>query len=325
MEAIMRTIAIEEHFLSAAWRPMGEENARTRPYVYDDVLLPRLVDLGDGRLKDMDESGIDVQVIMHTLFPDTHPDAVRLVRETNDQLAEAIAAHPDRYAGFAILPWAHPEAAVEEMKRAVLSLGFNAVMGNGAPNGRFLDDPSFFPVWRQAAELNTPIYLHPMYPSKAVMDAYFEGFDPHMKWLLSTSCWGWHSELGLHALRLIVSGLFDRLPTLQLIIGHMGEMLPFMLDRIDDRMTRAKNNLQRKVSEYFRQNFHISTSGFFSEPTLLLALHTVGADRIIFAIDYPYSSNRQGREFLDKLSISEADKAKITHLNAERLLRIAKS
>ena len=136
---------------------------------------------------------------------------------------------------------------------------------------------------------------------------------------------GWHSELGLHALRLIVSGLFDRLPTLQLIIGHMGEMLPFMLDRIDDRMTRAKNNLQRKVSEYFRQNFHISTSGFFSEPTLLLALHTVGADRIIFAIDYPYSSNRQGREFLDKLSISEADKAKITHLNAERLLRIAKS
>jgi predicted TIM-barrel fold metal-dependent hydrolase len=131
--------------------------------------------------------------------------------------------------------------------------------------------------------------------------------------------------LGLHTLRLIVSGLFDRLPALQVIIGHMGEMIPFMLDRIDDRISRTKVNLQRKVSEYFVQNFHITTSGFFSEPPLRLALDTVGADRIIFAIDYPYSANRKGREFLDKLSINEADKAKITHLNAERLLRIGKS
>jgi hypothetical protein len=321
----MRTIAIEEHFLSAACKQIADELMKTRPHMYDNVLLPKLVDLGDDRLKDMDESGIDVQVLMHTLVPDTNQDAVRLAREANDQLAETIAMHPDRYAGFAILPWAHPEAAVVEMKRAVQSLGLNAVMGNGTANGRFLDDPSFFPVWQQAAELNVPVYIHPAPPPKAVLDAYFGGFDPHMQWLLATSCWGWHSELAIHALRLIASGLFDRLPALQLIIGHMGEMLPFMLDRIDDRMTRGKNNLKRKVSEYFLQNFHISTSGFFSEPPLLLALDTVGADRILFAVDYPYSPNKHGREFLDKLSISEADKAKITHLNAERLLRIGKN
>ena len=320
----MRTIAIEEHFLSAACRPIFEKQAKTPPTI-EETVLSKLLDLGDGRLKDMDESGIDVQVLMHTLFPDTHPDAVGLARETNDQLAEAIATHPDRYAGFAILPWAHPEAAVDEMKRAVRSLGFNAVMGNGAANGRFLDDPSFLPVWEQAAVLNVPVYIHPALPPGAVSDAYFEGFDPPLKWLLSTSCWGWHSEMGLHALRLIFSGLFDRLPSLQLIIGHMGEMFPFMLDRIDDRMSRCENNLKLKVSDYFQQNFHISTSGFFSEPPLFLGLHTIGADRIMFAVDYPFSSNRQGRQFLDKLSISQADKAKITHLNAERLLRIGKN
>jgi hypothetical protein len=305
-------------------KPLVEEVMKTRPYMYDTVLLPKLADLGDDRLRQMDEWGIDVQVLMHTLFPDTHPDVVRLARETNDQIAEAIAAHPDRYAGFALLPWAHPEAAVDEMTRAVQSLGLNAAMCNGTANGRFLDDPSFFPVWQQAAALNVPVYIHPAPPPAVVTDAYFDGFDPHMKWLLSTSCWGWHAELGVHALRLIISGLFDRLPELQVIIGHMGEMFPFMLDRIDDRITRGTSSLKRKVSEYFQQNFHISTSGFFSEPPFYLALHTVGADRIMFAVDHPYSSNKQGRQFLDKLAVSEADRAKISYLNAEKLLRIGK-
>lgn len=317
----MRTIAIEEHFLSMACKPIVEKGTVTNPYFYEPV-SSKLVDLGDDRLKNMDEWGIDVQVIMHTIFPDTHPDAIRLARETNDQLAAAVGAHPDRYAGFAILPWGHPEAAVDEIKRSVRSLGFNAVMGNGTTSERFLDDPSFFPVWQQAAELNVPVYIHPMYPPRAVTEAYFTGFDPNVNLLLATTCWGWHSEMGLHALRLILSGLFDRLPTLQVIIGHMGEMLPFMLDRIEDWVTPVANHLKRKVSDYFRENFIISTSGMFSEPPLVLTLDAIGADRIIFAVDYPYSSNRQGREFLDNLHISTDDKAKITHLNAERLLGI---
>jgi predicted TIM-barrel fold metal-dependent hydrolase len=320
----MRTIAIEEHFLSSACRTIVEGAMKTHAFMYDNTLLPKLFDLGEDRLQEMDRCGIDVQVLMHTLIPGAHPDVVQLARETNDQIAEAMAAHPDRYAGFAALPWAHPEAAVAEMKRAVQSLGLNAVMCNGTVNGRFLDDPSFFDIWRQAAELDVAVYIHPAPPPKGVMDAYFEGFDPHMQWLISTSCWGWHSEVGLHALRLIVTGLFDRLPGLQVIIGHMGELFPLMLDRIDDRMTRGKNNLERKISEYFLNNFHISTSGFFSEPPLRLAMDTIGVDRIMFAIDHPYSFNQQGREFLDKLTISDADKAKITHLNAERLLRIGK-
>lgn len=319
----MRTIAIEEHFISTAVRPIVEEAVRAQPFFYRSV-SSKLADLGDDRLKDMDEWGIDIQVLMHTMFPDTHPEAVRLAQEANDQLAAVVAAHPDRYAGFAILPWGHPDAAVEETKRAVRSLGLNGVMGNGMANGCFLDDPSFFPIWEQAAELDVPVYIHPAYPPKAVADPYFTGFDPDVNLLLATTCWGWHSEVGLHALRLIVSGLFDRLPSLQVIIGHMGEMFPFMLDRIEDWMTPVARNLKRKVSEYFRENFHISTSGFFSEPPLVLALETIGAERIIFAVDYPYGSNRRGREFLDRLGISEDDKARITHLNAERLLGIRK-
>ncbi|MDA8306217.1 MAG: amidohydrolase family protein [Deltaproteobacteria bacterium] len=319
----MRTIAIEEHFLSTACKPIVEEGVREQPFFYRSV-SSKLADLGDDRLKEMDEWGIDVQVLMHTMFPDTHPEAVRLAQKTNDELAAAIAAHPDRYAGFAILPWGHPEAAVEEIKRAVRSLGFNGVMCNGRANGLFLDDPSFFPVWKQAAELNVPVYIHPAYPPKPVADAYFTGFDPDVNLLLATTCWGWHSEVGLHALRLIVSGLFDRLPALQVIIGHMGEMFPFMLDRIEHWMTPVAKNLKRKATEYFRENFYISTSGFFSEPPLVLALETIGADRIIFAVDYPYNSNRDGREFLDGLRIGMSEKAKITHLNAERLLGIKK-
>ena len=319
----MRTIAIEEHFLSTACQPIMAERLKQEQFPFDTV-WSKLVDLGDDRLKDMDVSGIDVQVLMHTFFPDSHPDAVRLARETNDELAGTIASHPDRYAGFAVLPWTHPEAAVDELKRVVGSPGINAAMANGMANGRFLDDPSFFPVWQQAAALNVPVYIHPSLPPKAVSDAYYTGFNPPVNWLFQAVCWGWHSEVGLHALRLILSGLFDRLPTLQVIIGHMGEMFPFMLDRIDDWMTPVVKNLKRKVSDYFLDNFYISTSGFFSQPPLVLALSTIGSDRIIFAVDHPYSTNRQGREYLDKLSISKADKARIMHLNAERLFRIGK-
>lgn len=324
----MRTIAIEEHFLAEGFSEAMRRYAPGQGVGANPALAAerqaRLADLGDLRLKEMDEGGIDLQVISHAVtgtLPLTGDESVRLARQANDQLAAAIAAHPDRFAGFAILPMSEPEAAAE-LERAVRSLGFKGAMVNGTTNGRFLDDPAFLPVLERAVALNVPIYLHPAEPPTAVRDAYYSGFDPAVSYTLATSGWGWHSEVAIHALRLILAGTFDRLPTLQVIIGHMGEMIPFMLARINNVLTPVAKRLQRHVPDYFLENFYITTSGFFTESLLAMALQTIGADRIIFAVDYPYSANHQGRAFLDRVSISPADKAKIAHLNAERLLKL---
>jgi predicted TIM-barrel fold metal-dependent hydrolase len=288
----------------------------------------RLADLETLRLQDMDTSGIDLQVISDigsSLTPRSGDEGVQLMRESNDQVAEAIAAHPDRFAGFATLPMTEPGAAVDELERAVRSLGLQGAMIFGTTNGRFLDDPAFLPVLERAAALSVPIYLHPTMPPAPVREAYYTGLDPAVGFVLSTSGWGWHSEVGIHALRLILAGVFDRLPTLQIIIGHMGEMIPFMLARIDDTLTPLAKQLQRPVPDYFLHNFHMTTSGFFTDPPLLLAMQVVGVDRIMFSVDYPFSTNEQGRAFLDHTSLSPADKEKISHLNAERLLRLAQA
>jgi hypothetical protein len=288
----------------------------------------RLADLDTLRLQDMDTSRIDLQVISDigsSLAPRSGDEGVRLTRESNDQVAAACAAHPDRFAGFATLPMTEPGAAVDELERAVRSLGLQGAMIFGTTNGRFLDDPAFLPVLERAAALSVPIYLHPTMPPAPVREAYYTGLDPAVGFVLSTSGWGWHSEVGIHALRLILAGVFDRLPTLQIIIGHMGEMIPFMLARIDDTLTPIAKQLQQPVSEYFLHHFHITTSGFFTDPPLLLAMQVMGADRIMFSVDYPFSTNEQGRAFLDHASLSPADKEKISHLNAERLLRLAQA
>jgi predicted TIM-barrel fold metal-dependent hydrolase len=321
----MRTIAIEEHYLASGFREaMNRLEGSSARAIFARV-EEKLGDLGAGRLKDMDAGGIDLQVLSHNvvnLEALSVSEAVKLAKQANDQLAAAIAAHPDRFAGFATLPMTDPLAAADELERAVSALGFKGAMISGTTRGLFLDDPSFLPILERAVALDVPIYLHPAEPPEIVMKAYYAGFDPAVSRFFSTSGWGWHSELGIHSLRLILAGVFDRLPKLQIIIGHMGEMIPFMLARIDNTLTPAAKNLQHKVSDYFLQNFYITNSGFFTDPPLLLALQTVGVDRIIFSVDYPYSSNDLGRTFLDNASISPADKEKISHLNAERLLKL---
>ncbi len=202
------------------------------------------------------------------------------------------------------------------------SLGLKGAMLFGTTNGRYLDDPAFLPVLERAAALSVPIYLHPAEPPAPAREAYYTGLDPAVSIGLATFGWGWHSEVGMHALRLILAGVFDRLPTLQIIIGHIGEMIPFMLARINDMLTPVAKQLQHPVPEYFLHHFHITTSGFLTDPPLLLALQVVGADRIIFSVDYPFSTNEQGQAFPDHASISPAEKEKISHLNAERLLRL---
>ncbi len=326
----MRTITIEEHFLARGFREVMQSNALSQgggsnPYMTAERLM-KLADLDTLRLQDMDTGGIDLQVISDTgsvVAPRPGDEGVKLAQESNDQLAAAIAAHPDRFAGFATLPMMKPEAAADELERAVRLLGLKGPMIFGTTNGRFLDDPAFLPVLERAVALSVPIYLHPAFPPTPVREAYYTGLDPAAGIALSTAGWGWHSEVGIHALRLILAGVFDRLPALQIIIGHMGEMIPFMLARIDDMLSPVAKHVQHPVPEYFLHNFHITTSGFFTDPPLLLAMQVVGADRIMYSVDYPFSANESGRAFLDHASISPADKEKISHLNAERLLGLA--
>jgi predicted TIM-barrel fold metal-dependent hydrolase len=318
----MRVIAIEEHYSSGRFADaVGTVGGRPQP----PELAARLNDLGEARVADMDAAGIDLQVVSLTApgLQQLDPGAaVPLAREENDRLAEAAARFPDRLAAFAALPTADPSAAVGELERTVGGLGFKGGVVNGHTRGRFLDDRSFWPILECAEALGTPIYLHPTPPPQPVLDAYYTGFSPAVSSILATSAWGWHVETGLHLLRLVLAGVFDRYPGLQLIVGHMGEALPFMLARASRQLAPAVTGLRRSVSDYVRDNVSITTSGFFATPPFLTALLELGADRILFSVDYPYSSNREGRAFLDRMPVSPADREKIAHGNAERLLRV---
>jgi len=320
----MRVIAVEEHVgtpqLSAALKAAGI-NARESP----PALAAKLNDLGAGRLADMDAAGIDMQVLsvagdgLEKLDRDT---GIAVARDINDMLANAVKSHPDRFAAFAVLPLQAPDAAAAELERCVTKVGFKGALISGTINGRFLDNPVFQPIFAAAERLDVPIYLHPAPPPPAVYQAYFGDLPAPLAESLSTSAWGWHVETGMHTLRMVVSGLFDRFPKLQILIGHMGENLPFSLVRADGRLTPLTPHLKQRVAEYFRTNFYITTSAYFTAPPLLCALQVFGADRMLFAVDYPFSSNAEGRKMLDIAAISPNDLAKITHKNSERLLKL---
>jgi uncharacterized protein len=318
----MRVIAIEEHFwtpeIAEAIGALRNPGAGTGSPLHAD-----LADLGERRLAAMDAAGIDVQVISHTTPGVQHLDgatAVPLAREANDRLAHAVAEHPDRFAGFATLPTPAPEAAADELERAVTELGLKGAMINGHTAGRFLDHPDFAVLLARAERLGVPLYLHPAEPVPAVRDAYYEGFSPAVGWFLSAAAWGWHAETGLHVLRMVVGGVFDRHPRLELVIGHMGEMLPFMLERIDDNLPPKVTGLDRLPSEYILANVHLTTSGLFSVPPLLCALMVFGAERVLFSVDWPYAPNEEGRRLLQTAPLAPADLERLAHGNAERLL-----
>lgn len=321
----MRIIAIEEHFsIEAVERAAGRDHASPAPGPVADRMR-KMADLGAERLRDMNAAGITMQVLSLT-SPGTQlldaAVAVPLAREANDYLAAAVASHPDRFAGFATLPTPDPRASASELERAVTTLGFKGAMIHGLTHDRFLDDSAFWPIFEAAEHLDVPIYLHPAEPPAAVREAYFAGFAPTVTFALATSGWGWHVETGLHILRLILAGVFERFPRLRLIVGHMGEALPFFLARSSERLTPAITQLPRSVEEYVRAHIYITTSGIFTAPPLQCALSVLGADRIIFSVDYPFSTNEEGRRFLDTAPLSMEDREKLAHGNAELLLKV---
>jgi uncharacterized protein len=225
--------------------------------------------------------------------------------------------------GFAHLPLLAPEAAAVELERAVRQLGFHGVLVNGATDGRFLDDPMFEPVLAQAEALDVPIYLHPGIPTEAVRNAYYDGLPGNFSFTLALSAWGWHADTAIHVLRLALSGALDRHPGLKIVIGHMGEALPFMLDRIDETTAAtAKTHLRRSVRQTILDQVWITTAGFFTMVPFMSALMSFGVDRIMFSVDYPFASNIRARAFLDALPVSPADREKIAYGNADRLLKL---
>jgi len=321
----MRTIALEEHFWTAELAVPPGTGPLARPD--GERLASQLLDLGADRLAGMDAAGIDVQVLSHippaaqSLPGVAGADAAR---RANDAMAKAISQYPDRLAGFATLPTDSPGQAIRELTRAVHELGLVGAMVHSTlgTNGAFLDDPRFRPLLSAFEDLDVPLYLHPASPPPALSDVLFSGLAPGVAARLATNAWGWHAEAGLHALRMIASGTFERHPALRLIIGHCGEMLPFMLARIDEMLPPAVTGLPHPPSGYVQRNVWVTTSGMFSLPPVLCSIQVMGVDRVLFSVDYPFAANMSGRHLLDSLPLSPADKAKVAGGNAGQLLRL---
>jgi len=324
----MRIVALEEHFNVPSLVRRIDPDAIARygfPPGFGGPLADKLSDLGALRLAEMDEAGVTVHVLSAS-GPGAYlldgADGVAFARDINDVLAKAVSAHPDRFAGFAHLPMQSPQAAADELDRAVRELGFCGALINGLTEGRFLDDPRFAPILARAEALDVPIYLHPGLPPRSVYEAYYDGLPGATGFRLSTAAWGWHSETAIHILRLVLSGTLDRHPKLKLIIGHMGEGLAAMMVRSDKILNPEAPHLKRSVKDTILDHVSVTTSGMFTQPPLEALLAVFGADRVMFSIDYPYSSNRLGRDFIDSLKLPPAELEKFAHGNADRLLKL---
>ena len=285
-------------------------------------------DVGAGRIADMDAAGIDMQVLS-ALTPGAQnlpgAEGVAYARRLNSWLAsEVIPAWPNRFRAFATRPLSVPEAAPDELEYAVRELGFVGCMTYGAIHGKFLDHADFAPVLARAEALGVPIYIHPNWASSRVMDIYYNGLgNEWVSRVLSGAGYGWHQEVALQCLRMISSGVFDRFPGLQIIVGHMGEGLPFFYWRFGDDLARiTADTLQKPVQQYFHDNFWMTTSAFFRDELLKLVLSVMGEDRVMFAVDYPFVSNRDGADWLRAVDLPRTVKEKIAHKNAETLLGI---
>ncbi len=312
-------IALEEHYWDAELvsKLTGAEGTRSPD------LLARLHDLGELRIKEMDAAGIDIQVLSHgapsgqKLSEDI---AVDLVRGVNDRLAKAISLHPTRFAGFAALPTILPEAAADELDRCVSEHGFKGAMIHGLTNGMWLDDKRFWPIFARAEKLGVPIYLHPSFPHPEVMKAYYADYAQEYPQVIRAA-WGYTVEAATQAIRLVLSRVFETHPGLNIVLGHMGETLPFLLWRINQALSRPGHE-EMSFREQFSRHFYVTTSGNFSTPALMCTMTELGMDRIMFAVDWPFVANQPAMDWVNNLQISREDKTKLLSGNAKKLLRM---
>ncbi|MGV3635930.1 MAG: amidohydrolase family protein [Pseudorhodoplanes sp.] len=310
-------VALEEHYLDdeLAMILYGRPGDRNSP------IERRLLDVGALRLREMDEAGIDVQVLSHgapgtqQLAPDI---AVRVTREANDRLHALVQAHPTRFAAFAILPTPEPEAAADELERAVTELGFKGAMIHGLTGTQFIDDKRFWPIFQRAEALDVPLYLHPSYPNPAVAEAYYNDYVERYPELLGPAL-GFTVETATQGVRLVLSGVFESYPKLKIVMGHLGEGLPFLLWRIDQSLSRPGNS-SVSFRKTFCQHFYLTTSGNFSDTALECSIAEMGVDRILFSVDWPYVMNDVAVKWATRIDLSGTDRTKILSGNARALL-----
>jgi predicted TIM-barrel fold metal-dependent hydrolase len=315
-----KVIALEEHYFDPE---VTRHFQASGPEARLPELRNRLLDVGEQRIREMDEAGIDVQVLSHAA-PATQrmeaETAVPVARGANDRLHEIVRASMGRFEGFAALPTADPKAAADELERAVGRLGFKGAMIHGLAEGQFVDGKRFWPIFARAEQLDVPIYLHPAVPHPQVMDAYYKDYAQDFPTVIRAA-WGYTVETATQAIRLVLSGVFEAHPNLKIILGHLGETLPFLVWRVDHALARPG---QKSISfrDIFCNNFYITTSGNFSDPALLCCVMEMGVDRILFAVDYPFVSNPPGTRWMENVPLADADKAKILSGNAQKLLRL---
>jgi uncharacterized protein len=330
----LKIITLEEHYLDVAVArasaPAVQELSPHFPAAHDPSTgLPYspsadvLTDLDDGRIADMDRNGITTQVLSSLTTQQLPPEvAPELVRATNDTLAAAVRRHPTRFAAFAALPTSVPPAAALELRRCVGDLGHVGTMIMGRTEGEFLSAERFDPILRAAAALRVPIYLHPGLPPRETSMGNYEGLAPLVSARFQSTAWGWHAETAVHYLQMVLSGVFDRYPDLQIILGHWGEMIPFYLDRLDEALPRRLTGLDRTIGDYLRHNTYITPSGMFSQAQLRFCIDVLGADRILYSVDYPFIGNAGAQDFLDAADLPATVKEDIAYRTAQRLLKI---
>jgi 2,3-dihydroxybenzoate decarboxylase len=320
-ESVMKKVTLEEHVLPPGFELPADMKKVLAPDFFE-LMTSRLKDIEQHRLPEMDRYDIDKQLLSLPLGLELETDtikAIRYAKQANDGIAEIVRKYPARFAGLAMLPLQDPQAAADELERAVKQLGFKGALVNGHTHGEMLDEQKFWVVWERAASLEVPIYLHPGRLLVGQVNKIYEGYPE-----LIGPTWNWGCETGAYALRLIFSGVFDAFPNTTLILGHMGEMLPFVLWRLDSRAKISTGVKKSKMlpSEYIKKNIMITTSGQFAAEPLQCALSALGADRILFSVDYPFENISEGSQFIDEAPISDIDKEKICHLNAERLFKL---
>ncbi|MFC1946150.1 amidohydrolase family protein [Chloroflexota bacterium] len=337
----MKIIDLEHHFFTPKYleylrqrkQPPREVIDEDGPNLwYDDThssprsfdLDERMADMGERRLKDMDDNGVDMAVL--SLSPpgvqNIDPaDGSAWARSINDELSQVVRQHPDRFIGLACIAPQNPEEAADEIERSVNEGGLKGVAIYSHSRNEYLDDKKYWPIFEKAAKLDVPVCMHPELPSSLILPGYADyGF------VLAGPILGFAADVALHTVRLILSGLFDRYPELQMVLGHLGEGLPFWLERLDAKLLQPRNNpgvsLERKPSDYIRTNFTFTTSAMFYLPAFVCAHMSVGANRMAFAVDYPYMGFEKAIKFLNDAPIPDADKETMFHRSAERLFKL---
>lgn len=332
----MKIIALEEHLgnqtLNAATKDLIASaypyyETFLKPNPADAPSIPDLIEAGERRVKELDAAGIDMEVLSYTDPTQwlTGAEGMATAKSANDTLADCVKEYPDRFRAFATLCLDNPTAAADELRRTVKELGFVGWLISGRPQkgNVYLDDRMYDPLWQALTELDLPVYIHPNYTGADVCKAYYSGLGDQIDTVLSAYGFGWHIEAGMQVVRMILSGVFDRYPTLKVISGHWGETIPYFLPRMDQMMSPAVTGLAETFSTYFKRNIWVTPSGIYDNNDLEYCVGKLGIDRLLFSTDFPYIPLKGARDFIENSSLSDADKQKFASQNAEKLLHIS--